>query len=284
MDADGSNSEASFSSTNEEFLEPKSPPSNSSSSKKDGARKRKLTNPVRLSSNIADDSNDEFCCYDDGTGVSPEDDDTDNENDEIDQYGKSKLPNGLHHGVDVSTKLKDTSIGGGSLGSPPSDNLINESPLGILPPPQHQNHHHLRVSTSSSPPSELHNEDNFLHSSSIKSECDMEVKNNIMIGEHSFLPKETEEKKRRKLSKDSSSEENHKNADDDNKRGMKGNDELIHNLKSEKSSEEDEEADHLGKLEALPIFSSPQTNSDSSLKSEDEENNGRSGGSPNSSE
>jgi hypothetical protein len=66
------------------------------------------------------------------------------------------------------------------------------------------------VSTSSSPPSELYNGDNFLHSSSIKSECDMELKNNIMIGEHSFR-KDTEEKKRRKLSKDSSSEEDHKN-------------------------------------------------------------------------
>jgi hypothetical protein len=117
MDADRSNSEASSFSLNETFLEPKSPTSNSSISKKDGARKRKLTNPVRLSSNIADDSNDEFCCYDDGTGVSPENDrndDTDNENDEIDQYVKSKLPNGQHHGVDVSTKLKDTSIRGGS--------------------------------------------------------------------------------------------------------------------------------------------------------------------------
>lgn len=50
MDPDGSNSEASFSSNeaNEELLEPKSSPSNNSSSnKKDGARKRKLTNPVR---------------------------------------------------------------------------------------------------------------------------------------------------------------------------------------------------------------------------------------------
>lgn len=41
----------------------------------DGARKRKRNNPVRLPS-VPDDSNDEFCCYDDGTVINEEEDGT----------------------------------------------------------------------------------------------------------------------------------------------------------------------------------------------------------------
>jgi len=43
-----------------------------SNSKEGGSRKRKLNNPVRLSAAVYPDSNDEFCCYDDGTEISRE--------------------------------------------------------------------------------------------------------------------------------------------------------------------------------------------------------------------
>lgn len=98
---DCSNSEASFSSEpndhendNEEGIELDQSRSSVStpgvkSKGRDGARKRKLTNPVRLSANVADSNdsidndNDEFCCYDDGTLVpsSHEDENDDLEGD-----------------------------------------------------------------------------------------------------------------------------------------------------------------------------------------------------------
>ncbi len=61
--ADDSSSSISLSSVSEKSALPEE-------GRKDGARKRKLSNPVRLPS-VPDDSNDddEFCCYDDGTEV-----------------------------------------------------------------------------------------------------------------------------------------------------------------------------------------------------------------------
>ncbi|CAL8124278.1 unnamed protein product [Orchesella dallaii] len=56
----------SFSSTNEELNEKQVLSPEASVGRKEGSRKRKLTNPVRLPS-VPDDSNDDFCCYDDGT-------------------------------------------------------------------------------------------------------------------------------------------------------------------------------------------------------------------------
>lgn len=66
-DVDDCNSD-SFSSTNEELDKQTLSPEQQPQNRKEGSRKRKLTAPVRLPS-VPDDSNDEFCCYDDGTEV-----------------------------------------------------------------------------------------------------------------------------------------------------------------------------------------------------------------------
>ncbi|XP_035706919.1 probable serine/threonine-protein kinase DDB_G0272282 isoform X3 [Folsomia candida] len=239
MDPDGSNSEASFSSNeaNEELLEPKSSPSNNSSSnKKDGARKRKLTNPVRLS-NVADESNDEFCCYDDGTVVSHEDDDIE-DNDEPDQRyhhlssTKSEDGSSVKHGESNSTSPQN-----GHPGTPPDGTKHNAD-------------------------GEYDDRDGKRRKSSDGELLDSTKVNKL----RTFATKDASS---RRLS---SSDDNHNNPE----KGMNHNDD----------GNNEEETDHLGKLEALPIFSStsPHNNlSDSSLKSEDEDNREETG-SPNSSE
>lgn len=61
------------SSSSSSLTSAKSPLTEEVTRRHDGARKRKLSNPVRLPS-VPDDSNDDFCCYDDGTEVVPHDD------------------------------------------------------------------------------------------------------------------------------------------------------------------------------------------------------------------
>jgi hypothetical protein len=255
MDPDGSASENSFvSSDNEDDgYQMKSPPSSVGNNKKDGARKRKLTNPVRLPS-VPDDSNDDFCCYDDGTEVSHEDEEIEY-GEELKKVKKAPSSSSLDDRDRDPHELEDKSTekcNSNNLKSKYSSDLEYQGQGNCIASP-----------TSTSEQEKIKEE----VVDAINLSGDAEAEDGIK----SELYSEKSSAKRRKSAKDLTN---------------KSEDLTMDNEKCEndkKINEEDADlADHLGRLEKLPIFSSPH-NSDSSLtaKSEDEEN-GRSGSSPNS--
>jgi len=108
-----SDDDGSFSSNNEDSSAQKLSPeltnsSSSSLSKQDGARKRKRANPIRLPS-VPDDSNDEFCCYDDGTVVSNENEDRDSTNGSGSSPKRFKAENQSEDGESVAERAGSVS-------------------------------------------------------------------------------------------------------------------------------------------------------------------------------
>lgn len=195
-----------------------------------GARKRKRNNPVRLPS-VPDDSADEFCCYDDGTIVTNEDEDTGS-------------PKRLKEDVFEEKVSKSQNS--------PSASVIpaQEGESGALALDLAKN-----ATTSPSKEEEKNGKDNEYNDRRNQS------------------PKHQSESGRDFLDR---REQQENDKEDDDARTTSP---------VPKSRRDQDQVDHLGRLQNLPIFSQEENDSEGSSeelgKSDDEENTG--GGSPNSS-
>jgi hypothetical protein len=200
--------DGSFSSANEDSRQKLSPEINN---KQDGARKRKRNNPVRLPS-VPDDSNDEFCCYDDGTVV------------EKDQNSTTGSPKRLKE--EEMNKEEGREKEEKSQSSPSAENESGAMDLAKSPTTN------TTTNNTCSSPKEPRQDDK-------------EVRDT-----------DNENKKHNHNS--------HSSEEEDDK---------------EESNPRDQDVNHLGRLQNLPIFSQEENDSEGSSelgKSDDEENTGRS--------
>jgi hypothetical protein len=259
-----SDDDGSFSSNNEDPSAQKlSPELNNSSavdsgSKQDGARKRKRANPVRLPS-VPDDSNDEFCCYDDGTVVSNE-----NENEDRDSTNGAGSPKRFKVENGESTPQADA-----------VDEIV--SPVSLKESQKSPVRSDGEIQTSPSPKKENESSENA--SGALDLALNLSPKSKIIREEDA----EVEEDKATILNGTHPvGSGNHRDGHD--------SEEEDEQVKEEEGEVETGSADYLGRLKNLPIFSTNSSQqpivheSDSSdmCKSDDEENTGRSIGSPNS--
>jgi len=257
-----SDGEESFSSANDEF-HPKSPPfsfanTGNSGSKKDGARKRKLTNPVRLPS-VPDDSNDDFCCYDDGTEVSPhEDDEDDNPNQEKIFRSSFSSPGEEERGKD-----EICSNPGENEKDIPKSLVVVKTEVDL----NMRDGSKYKVQDKDNNGPVENGEDTPTSLVVMKAE----VNHNMSYG-HEKEDNMCEKRSKRVASSDGEKSENDRLVCSNDQKEVDGSDEKNEN--------------HLGRLESLPIFNSESPkHSESSFtpKSDDEEDCGEGADSPNSS-